>query len=198
MGSNAYVRTGEIVKAYPVSRYVDPANPKVMHERHVVYRVERNNLWRMVPPDNRYDATLLGPVAGVRSPSVQPSPIPAELSRELQKQKQLTRVMEAQTSALSRVAQENSAQSQAALAQVEAKTRNQAQLEEDLESTKSKLTELESKLETLQKEQPPLSPEPDSPATLPEPEATATPNTNSSDSPSGAGPVDSQGQPNVE
>ena len=41
------MRRGETVKAYPINRYVDPANPREMHERHVVYRVEETPSWKL-------------------------------------------------------------------------------------------------------------------------------------------------------
>jgi len=45
--SQANVRTGEVVKAYPINRYRDPANSRILHERHVVYRVESDADWRL-------------------------------------------------------------------------------------------------------------------------------------------------------
>lgn len=35
------------VKAYSIGRYVDPADPSVMHEAHVVYRRESDSGWRL-------------------------------------------------------------------------------------------------------------------------------------------------------
>jgi alkanesulfonate monooxygenase SsuD/methylene tetrahydromethanopterin reductase-like flavin-dependent oxidoreductase (luciferase family) len=35
------------IKAYPVARYVDPSNPRIMHERHVIYRREEDEHWRL-------------------------------------------------------------------------------------------------------------------------------------------------------
>lgn len=56
--SQANVRVGETVKAYPVNRYVDPANPRVMHERSVVYRVEQDARWRLA--SNASQQVLVG------------------------------------------------------------------------------------------------------------------------------------------
>jgi hypothetical protein len=39
------LRTPEIVKAYPVGRYVDPTSDRVMHEKHTIYRVEEDAGW---------------------------------------------------------------------------------------------------------------------------------------------------------
>ncbi len=42
---NSAVRYPEIVNAYHIGRYVDPNDDLVMHEQHVVYRVEQNTRW---------------------------------------------------------------------------------------------------------------------------------------------------------
>ncbi len=47
------------IKAYTISRYVDPTDPNLMHEAHVVYRRESSQSWRLdVPPT---DQILVGP-----------------------------------------------------------------------------------------------------------------------------------------
>ena len=56
--SAANVRIGEVVKAYPINRYIDPADRKVMHERHVVYRVEEDAAWRLT--SNAQQQILVG------------------------------------------------------------------------------------------------------------------------------------------
>lgn len=43
------VRYPEIVRAYHFGRYVDPNDDLVMHEQHVVYRVEENTRWKLQP-----------------------------------------------------------------------------------------------------------------------------------------------------
>lgn len=43
------VRYPEVVRAYHFGRYVDPDNDLVMHEQHVVYRVEDNTRWNLQP-----------------------------------------------------------------------------------------------------------------------------------------------------
>lgn len=55
------VRYPETVRAYHFGRYVDPNDGLVMHEQHVVYRVEENTRWNLHP----------GPVGGS---SVSPAP----------------------------------------------------------------------------------------------------------------------------
>lgn len=39
------IRYPEVVRAYHFGRYVDPDDDLVMHEQHVVYRVEQNTRW---------------------------------------------------------------------------------------------------------------------------------------------------------
>src|SRR3974390_1567699 len=43
------IRYPEIVRAYHVGRYADPNDDLVMHEQHVVYRVEENTRWDLRP-----------------------------------------------------------------------------------------------------------------------------------------------------
>ncbi len=43
------VRYPEVVRAYHIGRYVDPDDDLVMHEQHVVYRVEENTRWNFHP-----------------------------------------------------------------------------------------------------------------------------------------------------
>ena len=39
------LRYAEVLHAYHIGRYVDPNDDSVMHEQHVVYRVEQNTRW---------------------------------------------------------------------------------------------------------------------------------------------------------
>ena len=41
------VRYPEVVRAYYFGRYVDPNDELVMHEQHVVYRLEENTRWNL-------------------------------------------------------------------------------------------------------------------------------------------------------
>ena len=71
------VRVGETLKSYPIGRYVDPNDPNVMHEAHVVYRKEAGTSWNLNP--NAPTVVPLGPVLAVADPAKTPSPLPAEL-----------------------------------------------------------------------------------------------------------------------
>jgi len=57
----------EIVKAYPVGRYIDPNFPDQMHERHTVYRREQTAEWNYRP--SKAYALPLGPVVAKSNPS---------------------------------------------------------------------------------------------------------------------------------
>lgn len=64
---NSAIRYPEAIRAYHIGRYVDPNNDLVMHEQHVLYRIEENPRWDLHP------ATIHpGPTSG----SV-PEPLPA-------------------------------------------------------------------------------------------------------------------------
>lgn len=58
VGTLDNVRFGEVVKAYPIGRYRDPADPRIMHERHVVYRQEQSPAWRL--DANRNQQIIVG------------------------------------------------------------------------------------------------------------------------------------------
>lgn len=76
------IRTGEIVKAYGVNRYVDPANPNILHERHAIYRIEEGPGWVMQTPQGER-GVILGPVVGLKNPEDAPAPRDSEIKREL-------------------------------------------------------------------------------------------------------------------
>ena len=92
------VRTGETLKAYPVGRFVDPKDPNVMHESHVVYRKEAGASWNLSP--NAPTVVPLGPVLAVADPAVQPNPLPAELEQKVAEQNQLMASLVEQNEAL--------------------------------------------------------------------------------------------------
>jgi hypothetical protein len=93
------VRAGETLKSYPVGRYVDPNDPDVMHEAHVVYRKEAGASWNLNP--NAPTVVPLGPVLAVADPAKQPNPLPAELEQKIGEQNQLVASLIEQNEALS-------------------------------------------------------------------------------------------------
>jgi hypothetical protein len=76
------VRYGEIVKVYAANRYVDPTDPRTMHERHAVYRVEQDPQF-VLNAKRRKQETILGPIVGLRRPEYAPSALPNEVGREV-------------------------------------------------------------------------------------------------------------------
>jgi hypothetical protein len=82
IGTVANVRQAEQVKVYGVNRYVDPADPRIMHERHAIYRIEQKPAW-VTRSKNQSGEILLGPVLGLHRPEYAPEPLPGETARDL-------------------------------------------------------------------------------------------------------------------
>lgn len=85
------VRYSENIKAYNVGRYVDPSNRLVMHERHVVYRVETTAKWNLHP--NAPAAIAFGPVVQIVDPARKDAPTTPEIIAEVTKQKAATQAV---------------------------------------------------------------------------------------------------------
>jgi hypothetical protein len=94
------IRVGETLKSYPIGRYVDPNDPNVMHEAHVVYRKEAGTSWNLNP--NAPTVVPLGPVLAVADPAKTPSPLPAELEQRMAEQNQLVASLIEQNEALAK------------------------------------------------------------------------------------------------
>jgi len=77
------MRYPEVLHAYHVGRYADPNDDLVMHEQHVVYRVEENTRWNLHP----------GPVAGdlpavpPRDAAFAPTPVNDAILAEINSQR---------------------------------------------------------------------------------------------------------------
>ncbi len=82
------VRYSENIKAYNVGRYVDPNNALVMHERHVVYRVETTAKWNLHP--NAPATVALGPAVRIIDAAHQDGPTTPEIIAEVNRQKAAT------------------------------------------------------------------------------------------------------------
>ena len=85
------VRYSENIKAYNVGRYVDPNNALVMHERHVVYRVETTAKWNLHP--NAPATVALGPAVQIIDPARKEGPTTAEVIAEVNRQKAATQTV---------------------------------------------------------------------------------------------------------
>lgn len=99
-GKVEQVRHSEALKAYPVNRYVDPNDPNVMHEGHVVYRREIGGGWNLNP--NAPTVVPLGPTLAVADGAKQPNPLPAELEQKIAEQNQLMASLIEQNESLSK------------------------------------------------------------------------------------------------
>lgn len=84
------VRYAENIKAYPIGRYVDPNNSRIMHEGHSVFRVETTAKWDLHP--NKPVSMPLGPVH-VRDSARTTAPIGDELVAQLNQQKEATKAI---------------------------------------------------------------------------------------------------------
>lgn len=145
------VRYAENLKAYPINRYVDPSNRGVMHEGHVLYRVETSARWNLRP--NRPVPVPRGPaVAAVSNPALHASPLPGELTAELARQKEATRTVIGQGERLS----SSINRLQAALDQTAQTAEEQRKLRAELLAAKNRLDQLErERAETVRAENPP-------------------------------------------
>jgi hypothetical protein len=85
------VRYSENVKAYPVGRYVDPNNGFVMHEQHIIYRVETTPKWNLHP--NGSPAVSFGPPMAIIDAAKYNAPVNAEVIAEVNKQKAATQAL---------------------------------------------------------------------------------------------------------
>ena len=85
------VRYAENLKTYPLGRYVDPNNSRIMHESHRIYRVETTAKWNLHP--NEPVAVPLGPAVHVRDSARATTPIGDELVAQLNQQKEATKAI---------------------------------------------------------------------------------------------------------
>lgn len=108
--NEANVRLPETIKAYSVGRYKDPSDPRIMHERHVIYRQERDSEWRLASNSGRQ--ILVGPTMTDAPLDQSPALLEKELALEVQRQRELSVKQEEANESL---AQQNAALSQVIL-----------------------------------------------------------------------------------
>jgi predicted transcriptional regulator len=133
------VRYAENIKAYPLGRYVDPNNPWIMHEGHSIYRVETTAKWNLHP--NAPVSVPLGPVR-VRDTAKNTSPVGNELIAELNQQKEATKAVIHGGQAVSQRLDELATR----LEQTQQLVAPNAQLKQEVDSTKQRLDALEEQL----------------------------------------------------
>jgi hypothetical protein len=83
------IRQNGVVKVYGVNRYVDPADPTMMHERHAIYRLEQQPSWVTRSP-KKHPEVILGSVVGLRNPEYAPEPLPGESAQQIAQTRRTT------------------------------------------------------------------------------------------------------------
>ncbi len=148
------VRYAENIKAYPLGRYIDPNNRRIMHEGHSIYRVETTAKWNLHP--NEPGAVPLGPVR-IRDSARTPSPVGDELVAELNQQKEATKAMLQGGQLVTQKLGELSGK----LQQTQQMAAQNAQLKQEVDTTKQRLDALEEQLRAKASAKPPRrQPEP--------------------------------------
>jgi hypothetical protein len=97
--SDLRLRHDEVIGRYHIGRLVDPANSLLMHEGHPVYRIESESAWNLYPGAL---GTVPAPMAGnpVPVPGYAPPPADGEVIAELERQRELTQGVMAQSAQL--------------------------------------------------------------------------------------------------
>ena len=85
------VRYAENLKAYPLARYIDPNNRRLMHEAHTIYRVETTPRWNL--HSDRLATIQRGPAFRSSNRDNHAGPERDELIVELNRQKETTRAV---------------------------------------------------------------------------------------------------------
>jgi hypothetical protein len=132
---NSAVRYPEVINAYHVGRYVDPGDDLIMHEQHVVYRVEENTRWNFHP--GPADANL--PALPLRDAAFAPAPVNDAVLAEVNAQKLATVQIMLEARTLSAAL----AQFQTALQQTKTNFQETVILRKSVDEMKQRLAALE-------------------------------------------------------
>ena len=130
------VRYPEVLHAYHVGRYGDPNDDSLMHEQHVVYRVEENTRWNFHP--GPADGNL--PALPSRDAAFAPAPVNDAILAEVNSQRLATTQIMIQARTLSAAL----AQFQNALSQTKTNLQETARLRASVNEMKQRLDSLES------------------------------------------------------
>jgi hypothetical protein len=142
------VRYGENLKAYSFGRYVDPNDGLVMHEAHMVYRVETTAKWNLHP--NAPANIPGGPVIGIIDPAHKDSPVTPEVVAEVDRQKAATIALIVQGQRMNQALNQLS-KTLSATAQV---AQENVQLKSEVTTTERRLDVLEEDFRKAQTEAP--------------------------------------------
>lgn len=96
--NEANVRLPEHVKAYAVNRYIDPANQRIMHERHIMYRIEEDPSWRLATDESKQ--ILIGNTLTDGKLNYNPVLMEKELALELHRQRVINEVLQTHSDTL--------------------------------------------------------------------------------------------------
>ncbi len=130
------IRYPELLHAYHIGRYADPNDDLIMHERHVVYRVEENTRWNFHP--GPADGGL--PALPSRDAAFAPAPVNDAILAEVNSQKAATAQIMMQARTLSAAL----AQFQTALQQTKTNIQETLILRASVNEMKHRLDALES------------------------------------------------------
>ncbi len=89
------IRYPELIGAYHLGRYVDPSN--ALHEQHTVYRVEAGGRWDFHPGPREAE---VGPPPFERDAAFSVPPATDEIIAELNRQKEVTQTVTAESNKL--------------------------------------------------------------------------------------------------
>lgn len=129
-------RYPEVLHAYHIGRYADPNDDLIMHERHVVYRVEDNTRWNFHPGP----AADSLPALPSRDAAFVPAPVNDAILAEVNSQKAATAQIMIQARTLSAAL----AQFQTALQQTKTNIQETLILRATVNAMKQRLDALES------------------------------------------------------
>jgi hypothetical protein len=129
------IRYPEVLHAYHVGRYADPNDDLIMHEQHVVYRVEENTRWDFHP--GPADGNL--PALPSREAAFAPAPVNDAILAEVNSQRLATTEIMMQARTLSTAL----AQFQTALQQTKTNLQETARLRASVNEMKQRLDTLE-------------------------------------------------------
>jgi len=104
LADDSAVRYPEVVRAYHFGRYADPNDDLIMHEQHVVYRVEENTRWDLHPATDLHPASRGGntdTVPVIRDVAFAPAPVNDAILAEVNSQRLASAQIMAQAQTLS-------------------------------------------------------------------------------------------------
>ena len=125
------IRYPEVLHAYHVGRYADPNDDLIMHEQHVVYRVEENTRWDFHPGPADGNLPALPP----RDAAFAPAPVNDAILAEVNSQRLATTEIMMQARTLSTAL----AQFQTALSQTKTNLQETARLRASVNEIQKRL-----------------------------------------------------------